>query len=293
MNAMNSPHTDRRAFLRIGGITVLGLAGAACSGSETSSSSESPSSSAASSSSSPSSAAPASTEAPLVDSSFATAPPTSAAVDTTAAASAALTAASFEGLGTCSLMPEKTAGPFPLDQQFDRRDITEGAPGQPMRLGLRVLDQSCAAVPGAKVEIWHCDSTGDYSAFTDNGGGKDDAAGTTFLRGTQTADDNGIVEFLTVYPGWYHGRAVHIHLRVHLDDATVLTSQMFFDSDYTAGVYAGAPYAEFGLPDTSNQADGIAGNPDSEGTLLHTSAGETSKGAGTVGLLNLGIDPST
>jgi protocatechuate 3,4-dioxygenase beta subunit len=186
-------------------------------------------------------------------------------------------------------MPEKTAGPFPLDQQFDRSDITEGLPGQPMRLGLRVLDESCAPVSGATVEIWHTDATGDYSAFTDNGGGKDEGAGTTFMRGTQTAGDDGIVEFLTIYPGWYSGRAVHIHLRVHLADATVLTSQMFFDDDYTAGVYASEPYAEFGLPDTSNASDNIAGNTKTEGTLLHTSAGETSKGTGTIALLNLGI----
>jgi protocatechuate 3,4-dioxygenase beta subunit len=186
-------------------------------------------------------------------------------------------------------MPEKTAGPFPLDEQFDRSDVTEGLPGQPMRLGLRVVDDSCAPVPGAKVEIWHTDSTGDYSAFTDGGGGKDEGSGTTFMRGTQTANDDGIVEFLTVYPGWYSGRAVHIHLRVHLDDATVLTSQMFFDEDYTAGVYATEPYAEFGLPDTPNSADRIAGNTQAEGTLLHTSAGDTAKGSGTVALLNLGI----
>jgi hypothetical protein len=189
-------------------------------------------------------------------------------------------------------MPEKTAGPFPLDRQFDRRDITEGAPGHPLRLGLRVVDAACAAVPGAKVELWHADATGDYSAFIDNGGGKDDGPGTTFLRGTQTADANGIVEFLTIYPGWYRGRAVHIHLRVHLADSTVLTSQMFFDGDYTAGVYAGAPYAEFGLPDTSNAADSIAGDPAAEGTLVHTSPADTAGGAGTLGLLNLGIDPS-
>jgi protocatechuate 3,4-dioxygenase beta subunit len=187
-------------------------------------------------------------------------------------------------------MPDKTAGPFPLDQQFDRRDVTEGLPGQPMRLGLRVVDKTCAAVPGAAVEIWHADATGDYSAFIDNGGGKDAGAGTTFLRGTQTADDNGIVEFLTVYPGWYSGRAVHIHLRVHLADTTVLTSQMFFDADYTAGVYAAAPYAEFGPPDTPNSADRIAGDPQAEGTLLHTTAAETSLGTGTLGLLNLAID---
>jgi protocatechuate 3,4-dioxygenase beta subunit len=189
-------------------------------------------------------------------------------------------------------MPEKTSGPFPLDEQFDRSDITEDYPGHPVRLGLRVLDESCAAVPGAKVEIWHTDATGDYSAYTDNGGGKDEGEGTTFLRGTQTADDDGIVEFLTIYPGWYSGRAVHIHLRVHLDDATVLTSQMFFDSDYTAEVFATGPYAEFGLPDTSNESDSIAGNTEAEGTLLHTSAGETARGAGTLALLNLGIDPT-
>jgi len=189
-------------------------------------------------------------------------------------------------------MPEKTSGPFPLDEQFDRRDVTEGYPGQPMRLGLRVLDETCAPVPGAKVEIWHTDATGDYSAYVDRGGGKDEGPGTTFLRGTQTAGDDGIVEFLTIYPGWYSGRAVHIHLRVHLDDATVLTSQMFFDGDYTSGVYASAPYAEFGLPDTPNSADSIAGNTEAEGTLLHTSPGDTGKGAGTVALLNLGIDPA-
>jgi protocatechuate 3,4-dioxygenase beta subunit len=218
----------------------------------------------------------------------------SAGADTTVATSAqaALTAAAFEGLGTCSLMPEMTAGPFPLDEQFDRRDVSEGYPGQPMRLGLRVLDQSCTPVPGVTVEIWHTDASGDYSAFSDNGGGKDESSGTTFMRGTQTADANGIVEFLTIYPGWYSGRAVHIHLRVHIEERPVLTSQMFFDEEYTASVYASEPYAEFGLPDTSNQSDGIAGDPDGEGTLLHTSVAETSKGPGTLALLNVGIDLS-
>ena len=135
-------------------------------------------------------------------------------------------------------MPEKTAGPFPLDEQFDRRDVTEGVPGHPMRLGLRVVDASCAPVPGASVEIWHCDATGDYSAFQDGGGGKDDGAGTTFLRGTQTAGDDGIVDFQTIVPGWYRGRAVHIHLRVHRDGRTVLTSQLFFDAGFLEEVYA-------------------------------------------------------
>src|SRR4051794_5623538 len=276
---------DRRTFLRMGGIAVLGLAGAACSNSSPSASSTAATSTAATSGS------PATSAAPNTSAATASSTAVSEAVTTVAAsAQSPLTAAAFEALGTCALTPEKTSGPFPLDEQFDRRDITEGVAGQPMRLGLRVVDASCAPVRGATVEIWHTDSTGDYSAFNDNGGGKDEGPGTTFLRGTQTADDNGIVEFLTVYPGWYHGRAVHIHLRVHMDDATVLTSQMFFDADYTASVYSAAPYDQFGLPDTSNESDGIAGDPQAEGTLLHTLAGDTSKGAGTVALLNIAIN---
>jgi len=207
-------------------------------------------------------------------------------------AQAALTAADFVALGTCVLVPEQTAGPFPLEEQFDRRDVTEGYPGHPMRLGFRVLDEGCAPVPGATVEIWHCDATGDYSAFTDGGGGKDEADGTTFLRGSQTADDQGIVEFLTIVPGWYPGRAVHIHLRVHLDDAIVLTSQVYFDAALLTAVYADEPYAQFGEPDTPLERDGIAGDAENEGTILHTAAAETTAGTGTLALLNLGIDPA-
>lgn len=211
---------------------------------------------------------------------------------TTAAAATELTAADFEGLGTCVLLPEMTSGPFPLEEQFDRRDITEGYDGHPLRLGLRVVDDTCEPVPGAAVEIWHCDASGDYSAFTDGGGGKDEGTGTTFLRGTQTANDEGIVEFLTLYPGWYTGRAVHIHLRVHVDDQTVLTSQLYFDEAYTESVFAAAPYDEFGPPDTSNAADSIAGDPSSDGTLLAPVAAETANGSGSLALLNLGIDPT-
>jgi len=201
-----------------------------------------------------------------------------------------LTAAHFAGLGTCTLLPEAITGPFPLDEQFVRRDITEGYPGHPMRLGLRVLDRGCAPVSGAVVEIWHTDASGDYSAFADGGGGKDEAGGTTFLRGSQRSGDEGIVEFLTIYPGWYRGRAVHIHVRVHIDEATVLTSQLYFDETYTESVYASGVYAEFGNPDTSLAEDILAGDVASDGTLLVTSEAETGSGNGTLGRLNLGVD---
>ena len=283
--------SSRRRFLKVGGLSAIGLALAACSSDPTVGSGSDTTAAAAGSSSTtrPRSAVGTTSEAPATDRSGGT-------DDTggTAPLDAAtpLTPADFAGLATCVLLPEKTAGPFPLDEQLDRRDITEGYEGQPMRLGLRVVDDACVAVPGAKVEIWHTDATGDYSAFTDGGGGKDEAEGTTFLRGTQSADDDGIVEFLTIVPGWYRGRAVHIHLRVHLDDATVLTSQMFFDPAFLEAVYATGPYAEFGLPDTSNESDGIAGDAEAEGTILVTSSADTANGAGTLALLNIGIDPT-
>jgi protocatechuate 3,4-dioxygenase beta subunit len=215
--------------------------------------------------------------------------PSTAASSTTATSGTAvateLTAAHFASLGTCILLPETTAGPYPLDEQFDRRDITEGYAGHPMRLGLRVVDDACMPVPDATVEVWHTDATGDYSAYTDNGSGKDEGEGTTFFRGTQTANDEGIVEFQTIYPGWYRGRTPHIHLRVHLEDSTALTSQMFFDDDYTASVYATGEYTSNGLPDTSNDEDSIARGWATNGTLLHL----TRQGDGTLALLNLGV----
>lgn len=202
---------------------------------------------------------------------------------------ARLAAIDFESLGSCALTPEAAAGPFPLVEQFDRRDITEGYPGHPLRLGFRVLDDVCAPVPGAAVEVWHTDASGDYSAFIDDGDGKDEGPGTTFFRGTQTADDDGIVEFTTIYPGWYRGRTVHIHLRVHVDAETVLTSQVYFDDGYTAEIFTTGEYATFGPADTSNATDGLAGDPQGDGTLLSLSPGDTPNGVGTLALLNLSI----
>ncbi len=276
------PLATRRRFLQLGGASVLGLVLAACSDGSGGGSS------ATDGTASSASAAAGDSE-------------TAASAGSTAVELPALTAADFDAIGTCLLLPEKTAGPFPLDEQFVRRDVTEGVEGHPVRLGLRVVDEACTPVPGAAVEIWHADATGDYSAFADGGGGKDEAAGTTFLRGTQVADEDGIVEFLTIFPGWYPGRAVHVHLRVHeatpgsaraIDETLVLTSQLFFDEAYVATVHADAPYARFGLPDTTNAEDAIAGDPAREGTLATTVAAPTGRGQGTLALLNLGIDPS-
>src|SRR3546814_5998345 len=86
-----------------------------------------------------------------------------------------------------------------------------------MRVRLQVVDAACMAVPGARVDIWHCDATGVYSGYANQGDdGSVDTSGETFMRGTQFADDNGIVEFESVYPSWYRGRTTHVHFKVFL-----------------------------------------------------------------------------
>ncbi len=264
MTAADRPGPNRRDFLRLGGGTALGLALGACSSS---------SGDGATAGTGPeASGAPATTAAPA-----------------TAAELAPLTPADFEGLGTCTLFPESTAGPFPLEEQLVRQDLTEGYAGHPLRLGLRVVDAGCEPVAGAAVEVWHTDATGDYSAFADGGGGKDEAEGTTFCRGTQIADADGIVELHTIYPGWYPGRAVHLHLRVRVADELVLTGQLYFDDDYTEAVLAEGVYAELGPPGTTNATDGIAGDPAADGSLLVATPADTVAGPGTLALLNVAV----
>ncbi len=198
------------------------------------------------------------------------------------------TAADFAALGACLLSPDQTEGPYPTITQIERRDIRESLTGHPLRLGLQVVDETCEPVPGAVVEIWHCDTDGDYSSYLDGGTEDDAGEGTTFLRGSQTTNGEGIVEFVTNYPGWYRGRAVHIHTKVHLDDTTVLTSQIFFDDDLNSEIFRGSPY--HGDPDTTNLEDSIAGgDPAENGT--QAVASEDVELQGTRALLVLGIDP--
>jgi protocatechuate 3,4-dioxygenase beta subunit len=260
--------TTRRTFLA-GGAALVGAVLAGCAGSDGDGDGS------ASSSSTEGGASGASTSS------------TTAAAEA-AAGDATLTAADFADLDTCVLAPEQTEGPFYADVGLERRDITEGLAGHPLRLGIRVVDEDCTALAGALVDVWHCDVDGDYSAFSDGAGSSDDAGeGTTFLRGSQVADADGIVEFATNYPGWYHGRTVHIHTKVRINDAEVLTTQLYFPDDVTDEVLTEDPYAAHGERDTRNEDDSIAGDPAAAGNLLTI----RSPGSGSVGLVVLGVDP--
>ena len=219
------------------------------------------------------------------------APQTTTAVSTGTPADTVFTAADFAALGPCRLLPDLTPGPFPTIEQLERRDITEGHAGLALRVGVQVVDEACTPIPGATVEIWHCDIDGDYSGYADGATDDDGGPGTTFLRGSQVANTDGIVEFLTVYPGWYAGRAVHIHAQVHLADATVLTTQFLFADDLNREVMATEPYAAFGEPTTTNATDGVTGGTGEEDGLLLTVTADDAIG-GRRALIVVGLDPT-
>ena len=158
----------------------------------------------------------------------------------------------------CLLQPEVTEGPYYLDESLIRQDIAEGRPGLPLVLRLQVVTADCRPVPGARVDVWHCDALGVYSGVENLGGGED-TVGQTFLRGTQLTDSEGISTFQTIFPGWYRGRTTHIHYKVFLDETTVLTSQIFFDETVNQAIYDDHDaYERPEARDMLNAADSIA-----------------------------------
>jgi protocatechuate 3,4-dioxygenase beta subunit len=201
------------------------------------------------------------------------------------------TADDFASLGICRVLPELMAGPFPTVDQIERRDIAEGMAGHPLRVGIQVVDATGEPIPGAGVEIWHCDVDGDYSAYADGATADDAGPGTTFFRGYQVANDEGIVELHTRFPGWYPGRAIHIHAAVRVDDTTVLTTQFLFDDAVNRRITAEEPYADHGPPDTTNAEDGVSGGDPGGDGLLMTVLDDAAIG-GSRALIVVGVDPA-
>jgi protocatechuate 3,4-dioxygenase beta subunit len=212
-----------------------------------------------------------------------------------ARASGGLGTPGAEAAAACVLSPEVTEGPYWIDNNLTRRDITEGRPGLPLELVLAVQDaKTCTAIKGADVELWHCDAVGVYSGYesgSPGGPGGQHAAPTDsdrYLRGHQKAGADGRVRFLTIYPGWYRGRTPHIHLKVHVGGSVVHTGQLFFDEKTTAAVYRHAPYKSHGQPDTSHAEDMIyaqAGRSRATLKLARRSSGRKGyRGAITLGV---------
>ena len=185
-------------------------------------------------------------------------------------------ASRFDDAATCTRAAESAEGPFYFDVDRIRSDISEDREGAALRLGVRVRDAAgCRPVSNAVVDIWHCDAGGSYSGY-------ESAEGETFLRGAQVTNTDGIAEFRTVYPGWYPGRTVHIHAKVHLDRQTVLTTQLYFDDAFTDRVAAQQPYAGESGRDAFNENDGLY-EPDLELTL-------SEEGDAYLGLITLNVE---
>lgn len=213
----------------------------------------------------------------------------------------------------CVLTPEVTEGPYYLDDAMIRQDITEGKEGVPLDLRIVVNDPTtCAPLANAAVEIWHCDALGDYSGVDANNPGDEvdeaaveEAAAGTFLRGVQLSDADGVVRFQTIYPGWYAGRTVHIHLMVHTDGAPEGDTyeggqvnhigQLFFDDALTAELFATVePYA--GRDDEErlrNEDDTILGDhADEPGFVVAlTPLTADDLASGFSGTITVGVDP--
>jgi protocatechuate 3,4-dioxygenase beta subunit len=197
-----------------------------------------------------------------------------------ASASSSGPAAVASGLVTCVLAPEMTEGPYYVEGDKVRRNITEGKAGVPLTLRLGVVDaSSCKPIRNAAVDIWHCDAGGTYSATAQQG-----TEGLTFLRGIQRTDRKGVATFKTIYPGWYPGRTVHIHVKVYLGGTTVHTGQLFFADRVTDAVYKRAPYNRRPNRDPRNASDSIFRNGGSRSLLSLTKSGNGYAGRITMGV---------
>lgn len=155
--------------------------------------------------------------------------------------------------GTCTLTASQISGPFYRDLNLLRKDITEGQPGIPLHLFIRVLDvDGCTPLAGAEVDVWHSNVSGIYSNFASQG-----TPSETWLRGVQFADASGIARFRTIYPGWYGVRTTHLHAKVYPQTGWELTTQLYFHDALNEEIYRLAPYAIRGPKVTSNAADPV------------------------------------
>jgi protocatechuate 3,4-dioxygenase beta subunit len=196
-----------------------------------------------------------------------------------------------------ALTPSKEIGPYFVEEtKLNRSDITTdpdtgvAISGVPLALKLTLLDEDdgCAPLVGAQVDIWHAAPSGLYSDESAEG-----TSGKRWLRGYQLSDASGVVAFTTVYPGWYSGRAVHIHARIRQFDSSGkatydFISQLFFDDSLTDTVYTKAPYSSRGARDTRDSTDRVYGSDGASVLLQMQSDGS----GGYVGSFTFGLSPS-
>jgi len=196
--------------------------------------------------------------------------------------------------GMCVARPRLEEGPYFVDERLNRADIrsdpADGSvrAGVPLQLAIhvsRMASTACTPLAGVLVDVWHCDADGIYSDVRDP---SFDTTGKKFLRGSQRTDAAGTARFTTIYPGWYHGRTVHIHFKLRgpaTDGRSFdFTSQLFFDDAFTDRVFAQPPYASRGPRTVRNERDGIYREGGSQLVLAVTPDGPGYAAAFNIGL---------
>jgi protocatechuate 3,4-dioxygenase beta subunit len=191
--------------------------------------------------------------------------------------------------GACIMTPAKEIGPYFVEEKLNRSNIVDGQSGTPLALTMYVFDYAngCAAVSGAQVDVWHANALGKYSDEASEG-----TTGQTWLRGFQTTDSTGKVAFTTIFPGFYSGRTVHIHVRVRVGSLDFIT-QLFFDEAQTAAVMATAPYSSNTTNGTRvpNTSDRVYTTGSNGSQLLVTLSGAA--GSGFTGEFSAGTGGSS
>jgi protocatechuate 3,4-dioxygenase beta subunit len=237
------------------------------------------------------------------------------------------------------LTPEQEQGPFYIKSEHIRRNISEGRPGVPLDLRLTFVNASNGQpIHGAAIDIWHCDAGGLYSGFTKmkmgpppDGGMPPDFPGgpggpggpppgmdgipghgpgphhaltdhLNFLRGVQITDAQGRAAFTTIYPGWYAGREIHIHLKVHIDGAdkdsryagghVCHTGQLFLPDETNLAISRTLPYASSKTPRTTKETDGVYRGENGEESVMAIRPVSTNIAAGYVAEITLAVDPA-
>lgn len=184
--------------------------------------------------------------------------------------------------GDCTVSPSETAGPFPTKSPSSLvdSDIRSDRAGVPLSVKITVNNSNagCAALANAIVDIWHCDKDGNYSEYGGSGMQSSNYTSVHFLRGRQTTNESGIVTFTSIFPGWYSGRAPHIHVHIYNASGTsLLVTQIAFPTDVCDTVYTTATgFYTRGTQDTSNARDNVFA--DSLASELATVSGNVNDG---------------